>query len=375
MRVRVAAIGLAALGFVSLAHAQPAPCGAPPARDDGWAIAAPAAVGFDPARLCAIPARVADGPTNIHAVLVVRHGKLVFEQYFAGEDERFGRALGRVEFDGKTMHDLRSISKSVTSLLVGIALARHKLARLDTPALDLLPGYADLRTAEKAKIRVRDLLTMSSGLAWEESTRPYTDPENSYMRAVRAPDLNRFVLEQPVEAAPGERFNYNTGGTELIGEIIENATGQPIDGFARTALFEPLGITDYEWLGPPGHPRAGAGLRLRPRDLARLGQLVLQHGKWHGRQIVPAAWIRESTAPHVTTTSAYFYGYLWWLGRTLVAQRETDWIAGFGLGDQRLYIVPRLDLVVVITAGNYKARNQGVVPNDILNRFVLAAVR
>lgn len=374
MRVRAAVIGLAALGWTSLALAQPAPCGAPTGRDDGWALAVPVAVGLDPARLCGIPARVTES-TNIHAVLVVRHGKLVFEQYFAGNDERLGNPLGRIEFDAATPHDLRSISKSVTSLLVGIALAQHKLSSIDVPALDLLPKYADLRTTEKARIRLRDLLTMSSGLAWEESTRPYTDPENSIVRASRAPDRDRFVLEQAVETAPGERFNYSTGGTDLIGTILQKAIGQPLDAFARTELFEPLGITDFEWLGPPGHPRAGAGLRLRPRDLAKIGQLVLQHGKWHGRQIVPAAWIRESTAPHITAGGAYFYGYQWWLGRTVVARREIDWIAGFGLGDQRLFIVPRLDLVVVITAGNYRERLQGIVPNDILNRFVLAAVR
>jgi CubicO group peptidase (beta-lactamase class C family) len=375
MRCRVAAIGLAALVLASPARAQSAACGAPAPRDDGWTVAAPAAVGFDPARLCGIPARVADGATNIHAVLVVRHGKLVFEQYFAGEDERFGAPLGQVSFDAETKHDLRSISKSVTSLLLGVALAHRKIASIDARVLDLLPEYADLRTAEKARIGLLDLLTMASGLAWEESTRPYTDPENSYIRTFWVPDFDRFVLEQPVETTPGERFNYNTGGTDLIGTIIQKATGQQIDVFAWVVLFEPLGITDFEWLGGEGGPRAGDGLRLRPRDLAKPGQLVLQHGRWHGRQIVPAAWIKDSTAPQITATGALFYGYQWWLGRSLIRHREIDWIAGSGLGGQRLYIVPREDLVVVVTAGNYKARNQGLVPTDILNRFVLPAVR
>jgi len=143
----------------------PAHCGAPVATEDGWSIATPDEVGFDPAALCQwSERRIATPRDNIHALLVVRHGKLVFEQYFTGDDERGGRPVGQVTYDPTRLHDLRSVSKTVTALLVGIALAQKQLASLDQPIFDFLPEYADLRTPDKARITLRHLLTMSTGL-------------------------------------------------------------------------------------------------------------------------------------------------------------------------------------------------------------------
>ena len=154
-------------------------CGAPVALNDGWTLAAQAEVGLDAAKLCELNSFIAQWPeANIHAVVVVRNGKLVMERYFAGEDERWGDKLGRVTYGPEVKHDLRSISKSVTSLLVGIARSEGKFPALDFPVFDAFPDYADLRTPEKARITFRDLLTMSSGLAWDEN-RPWNDPRNN----------------------------------------------------------------------------------------------------------------------------------------------------------------------------------------------------
>ncbi len=140
-------------------------------------------------------------------------------------------------------------------------------------------------------------------------------------------------------------------------------------------MFEPLGIADVEWYKyAEGNPSAAAGLRLRPRDLAKIGQLVLQRGSWNGKQIVSSSWIETSTAPQIGAIELNFYGYQFWLGRSLVNRREVLWASAVGLGGQRVYIVPEFDLVVVVNAGLYQSPLQGMVPLTILNQYVLAAL-
>jgi CubicO group peptidase (beta-lactamase class C family) len=377
-------LGILVLTFMahaaSLAQdARPAPatCGAPVATEDGWSIATPAESGFDPAALCQwSEQRIATPRDNIHALLLVRHGKLVFEQYFTGDDEQWGRPLGQVTYDRTMLHDMRSVSKTVTSLLVGIALAQQQLASLDQSIFDFFPEYPDLRTPDKMRITLRHLLTMAMGLDWDETRTPYSDPNNSERRMNRAVDPYRYVLSEPVVTPPGAKYNYSGGATALLGAVVHKATGQRLDEFARTVLFEPLGITDVDWVQlPNGEPAAASGLRLKPRDVAKIGQLVLAHGLWHGRQIVPRDYLDEATAPQIQGAGVFFYGYQMWVGRSLVHKREIDWAAGVGLGGQRVFVIPSLDLVVVMTAGLYTSPLQGTLILDILNDVVLPAVR
>ena len=227
---------------------EPKVCGAPVALNDGWGVAAQADVGFDSAKLCELDSFVAQWPeANIHAVAVVRNGKLVMERYFAGEDERWGDKLGRVAYGPEVKHDLRSISKSVTSLLVGIARSEGKFPALDSSVFNAFPDYADLRTPEKARITFQDLLTMSSGLAWDEN-RPWTDPRNNEAGMILAADPFRYILSQPVAYPPGMVYAYSGGGTSLLGETLVRSTGRSLRDYARDKLFTPLDITDFEWL-------------------------------------------------------------------------------------------------------------------------------
>jgi CubicO group peptidase (beta-lactamase class C family) len=192
-----------------------------------------------------------------------------------------------------------------------------------------------------------------------------------------ASDPYRYALEQKVVAPPGQVWNYSSGSSEVIGAVLRKATGKPLDELARVLLFEPLGIADVEWYPyAQGNPGAAGGLRLRPRDLAKIGQLVLQRGAWNGTPVVPAAWIEAATAPQVSGPDRLSYGYQFWLGRSLVDGRTVDWMMAPGLGGQRLFIVPALDLVVVVNAGLYKSplQAQSGVTMTILNRYVLAAV-
>lgn len=347
------------------------------AIDDGWTRARPDEVGLDGPRLCGTDKFIGQWQqANIHSVVVARHGKLVFERYYTGNDERLGVPIGKVAFGPTVKHDLRSISKSVTSLLIGVALGDGKYPSLDTPVIDRLPQYASLRSADNARITSRHLLTMSAGLEWDED-RPYSDPKNSETMMDNAPDPYAFVLKQPAVAPPGTVYAYSGGGTALLGLVLTTSVGQPIDVYAREKLFQPLHITDTEWgsFSKNGDPAAYAGLRLRPRDMAKLGQLLLAHGKWDERQVVPADWVAESVKPRINGASIYFYGYQWWLGRSFVNGRELLWSAGFGWGGQRLFVVPDLDLVVAITAGHYGGPLQGVIPLGILNNVVLPAAK
>jgi CubicO group peptidase (beta-lactamase class C family) len=169
-----------------------------------------------------------------------------------------------------------------------------------------------------------------------------------------APDPCRYVLGLPVTAPAGQDFFYNTGALTLVSAIIRKIVGRPLDEFAREMLFEPLGITGFEWTRVKGDTDAGGGLRLRPRDMAKIGQLVLAGGRWNGRQIVSKAWIDASMTPRLEATGPYFYGYLWWLGRLLHRGREVHWAAALGRGGQSIRVVPELDLVVAVTAGYYQ---------------------
>lgn len=354
-------------------------CGSPAAIGDGWPTATPESVGLDGARLCGIAARLAASNANVHGVVIARRGTLVFEQYFPGYDEPWGMGGGRHEFDATTRHDMRSVSKSVVSLLVGIAIDRELIKGVDEPVVKFFPDYAAVKSPGWDAITLRHLLTMSSGIKWDEN-RGWKDPENDEPHLGGEADPFRYVLSKPVAAPPDTVWNYNGGGTDLLGNIIERVSGKSLDAFAREALFTPLGISDWEWMKYRNERLASAvGLRLRPRDAAKIGQIVLNKGAWNGKQIVPAKWIEQSVTPRFQAIGyfggLFYYGQQWWMGRTLSADRDVKWIAAMGLGGQRIFIVPELDLVVMTTSGLYGSGRQGQAALDILANFIVPSVR
>jgi CubicO group peptidase (beta-lactamase class C family) len=334
-------------------------CGIPVARDDGWPVASVDEDKLiDRAALCRIADRLADSSTtNVHAVLIARSGKLVFERYFRGSDEVpgliYGRRVANVTFDADTLHDMKSASKSVASLALGIAIDRGLIRGVDEPIFSFFPELSDLRTPEKDGLRLLHALTMSVGLKWVEAT-PDHNYDNDEVRMQMARDPCRYVLGLPVTAPAGQEFFYNTGALQLLSAIIRKATGRPLDEFARETLFEPLGITRVDWDRVRGDSDAGGGLRLRPRDMAKIGQLVLAGGRWNDRQLISKAWIDASMTPRMKAADNLLYGYLWWLGRSRLNGRVVHWTAALGRGGQSIRIVPELDLVVAVTAGYYQ---------------------
>lgn len=336
-----------------------------------------AAAGFDHSTLEALGKRLQSSPkSNIHAILVVRHGGLAFEHYFSGEDERWGDKLGPVDFAAPTLHDLRSATKSVTGLLVGLALDRGLISSLDQPIMSFFPEHGDLHSGGRDRILLRHLLSMSAGLEWDQY-RPVNDPRNNEAGMIRSAEPYRYALERVMVAPPGRKWNYSSGATEILGAILSRAVGMSIDCFAQRTLFQPLGIGKWEWMRFSSQDIASAasGLRLRPRDMAKLGQLVLRRGRWRNEQLVSEQWIDISTSPQILGPEIYFYGYHWILGRSLVGRREVSWAGAVGQGGQRIFILPALDLVVVIAAGLYASPLQYHLPLEILNHHILAALK
>jgi CubicO group peptidase (beta-lactamase class C family) len=374
--------------FSPLSFAADAPCAPPQPSADGWAVATPQASGFDASALCALLADVATGKENVHSVVVERRGRLVAELYRTGLDIPITSFYGLwrpfasdIAFGPTTLHDARSVSKSVVSLLIGIALERGtqgKIKNLTTPVLDFFPELARLRTPERAAITLEHALTMTSGLQWDEAALP-----NDETRLFWKKSIAEFVLDRPLVDAPGQRFHYNSGGTALLADILVRATGMPLKTLARTQLFEPLGITDWDWVTDfHGRELAFTGLRLRPRDMTKLGRLLLNRGQWQGRQIVSAQWIVASTRPNVAagfpprtgTANPSHYGYQWRVGSVDWKGRPLAWAAAFGNGGQRIFVVPELDLTLVVTAGDYGSASIVTYTNQLLAR-VVATVR
>jgi len=340
-----------------------------------WQSIPPEEAGLAPDLAERLDRAVQDGRLpNLHAVVVARAGTLVLERYLDGPDERWGERLGTVAFGPEVKHDLRSISKSIVGLLYGIALAEGRVPALEEPLVDHFP-YPDL-AADPARRRmtVAHALSMTLGTEWDESL-PYTDPRNSEIAMEMAPDRYRFVLERPLVAEPGSRWVYNGGTTALLAHLIAEGTGTPLHDYAREKLFAPLGISDTEWVrGSNGEPAAASGLRMRPRDLARIGQLVLDGGRWGERQVVPAEWLGVSFEPRAPSVEELAYGYQWWLWPR---ERRADgrrWMAAFGNGGQRLTIMPHLGLVVVVMAGKYNQPDAWRLPVTISAEILIPAL-
>ncbi len=256
-------------------------------------------------------------------------------------------------WQGSDLHTLQSVTKSVTATLFGIAQARGELKGMDTPLLSYFTAY-DLGAVD-ARLRqatLADLLTMRSGIEWHESDRPM-DSTNTTLQLEQSPDWIRFTLRQPMDAAPGTKWVYNSGGSQLMSEVIRSATGEHADRYAARHLFQPLGIETFHWKRTPtGHPDTEGGLYLRAVDLAKIGQLYLDDGMWRGKRLLPAGWAREATSRHVQNVapnpSSPGYGYQWWR----YDRRGTEVWAGNGFGGQFLVILPQQRMVGVINAWN-----------------------
>lgn len=369
--VRLAAL-LSAL-LLAISAPAGAGAGAAPADAGDWPRASLADSGLAADRLTALAADVRGGKfIKIGSVLVARHGRLVYEEYFDGGAD--------------TLRDTRSATKSITDVLTGIAIDEKKLRGVDARVLELLPQRAArLQNPDprKTRITIEDLLTMSSPLEcddWNDASRG--NEERMYL----VEDWAQFILDLPIrgrmhvgENPPpppfGRYFSYCTGGVFVLSEVLTRVTGMRTDRYAQARLFDPLGIRNVSWVfSPLGVPQTGGGLRLRSRDLLKIAQLYLDGGRWSGRQIVSAAWVKASTTPHAQIDESTNYGYLWWLKSFGSAGHTHAAFFMTGNGGNKVVAIPDLDLAVVITSSNYNAHGMHEQTEKILDDYVLAAV-
>jgi CubicO group peptidase (beta-lactamase class C family) len=337
---------------------------------DGWETADLATAHLDAERIKDLLERIRNNTyKNIHSVLLVKNGKLVVEEYFPGQQEDGKHQT----FTQDTLHEIHSATKSINSILIGIAIDQKLIRSVDEKISTFFPEYADIfADGKRDAICLKHLLSMTAGLSWDEWTNSYSDVRNDHVAMNRSNDPVRYTLERPVVAAPGTKFAYSSGVSMVLGEIIHKVSGLRADKFAERHLFAPLGISEYSWLKyPNGVVQTGGGLSLRPRDMAKIGYLVLQGGRWQGKQIVNERWLEESLKQHAPDAA---YGYQWWLGQLQAGDRKVAVGGAQGRGGQFILVMPSIQMVAVFTGWN-DGNELGVQPFDMLRRFIFPALK
>jgi hypothetical protein len=357
----------------------------------GWRKATPASLGIEEARLEALDADIASGKYPlVDSLLVIRCGEAVYERKYAHD---YGKIYGKEAHEKGPLnarltgpynyfdphwhpyyhetdeHSMQSVSKTVTSVTLGIAITRKEFTvGLETPVLKYFDASKVANVDERKRhMTIRDVLTMSTGLDWDEEVA-YDDPKNAASLMEATDDWVQFVIDRPMAHEPGKVFAYSSGATELLAYIFKKQTGQDIEEYAKKYLFTPLGIEHYDWKRTPmGLVDTEGGLYLRAEDLAKIGYLYLHDGIWAGKQIVSADWVKQSLTPRVDAGDKWKYGFQWWLLPHGVPQRLA-WAAR-GFGGQSLLVFPEDDLIVVMTAWNILGDDDGI-RRDAIQRIL-----
>lgn len=280
---------------------------------------------------------------RLESFLIIKDQKLILEEYFYG-------------YDRAQLHPIHSCTKSITSLLIGVSLDRHKMMNVDQTIFNFFEQCDSLITPEKEQITLKQVLTMTAGLQEDDDFEVH-DPD----------ELVKQILSQPLESTPGEEFTYNNNCTNLLGGIIYTLENKQADEFAKEVLFNKLGISEFSWEKEDGALRCHSELYMKPRDMAKIGLLVLQNGSWNGEQIVPKEWTAESTKPYVAESEFFDYGYQWWYRSTgnrswwenpvHGSKNEHDMFLALGYGGQFIMVIRDLNMVIVTTSSDYNEDN------------------
>lgn len=324
---------------------------------------------------------------EVHSMLIYKDGNLVLEEYFEGHRYQWdapGHYGEYVTWDRTMQHCIHSDTKSIVSLCIGIAIDQGFIESVQQSIFDYLPNYQEYNVNNKEYITIEHLLTMTSGLRWEEWGKSLGSVENDQIGIWFWEDgpMN-YVLSRDFVAEPGTRFNYSGGDIQILVEVLENASGMRLDEFSRKYLFEPLGIATFDWwlIFPNGGQIQGAGgLKMTPRDMVKVGALMLNNGSWNGEQIISEDWIDKCKIPFQYNRDIKVpgedlgklgYSYTWWTKEFSYGNEMINLITAIGWGGQKIMIFPELDMVVVFTGANY---DSNVHNFKIIERYILPSL-
>lgn len=329
----------------------------PPNLHDGLITGSLTKAGLDSALLNEMMHNIVAGVyRNVRSVLIIKGGKLVFEEYFYG----YGR---------DSLQELRSATKSIVSALTGIAINQGYIKSVNVKVLPYFPQYTLANNSElKQRITIKDLLSNQSGLNYDEAYPKAIGNENTMSYT---DDWVKYTLDLPMLDTPGTKGRYASGNPITMGRIIEIATHQSLHNFAAKKLLGPLGITNFNWNFKPDKSNSEnyCEIYLRPRDMAKFGLLYLNNGQWNGKQVEPADWVKESTSKQ-SVVQGVDYGYLWWLKYLDAGPTRFYSVGAQGNGGQKIYFFKKQDMVVVITGGNYNSQS----PSDaLIKKYILPA--
>jgi CubicO group peptidase (beta-lactamase class C family) len=331
---------------------------------------------------------------EVHALLIFKDDKLVFEEYFPGHLYAWDGPNHHgawVNYDPEREHNIHSVGKSITSASVGIAIEAGFIESVEQSIFEYLPEYQHLNTDGKDEITIEHLLTMTSGLEWEEWDVPYSNAENDVIRLwMECDDQVECILEVPLVSKPGQTFTYSGGNMILLGEIVKNATGRDMEAFANEYLFAPLGIDPVEWVRfDSGVIYAGGDQELTPREMVKFGVTYLNNGVWAGQQMVSADWVEHSATPYPGPDNSWLnnalrpippgngiwgqrgYAYTWYTHDFSEAGEALPAYWADGWGGQEIVVFPEQDAVVVFTGGNYTSAPSAF---KILQEYVFPAL-
>ncbi len=345
---------------------------------DDWRRATLDEFGINSTRIGMMNNTIVTQDIGVDSIHIIRHGYLVYERYFE-------------YYNHSNLHHLMSVTKSVTSILVGIAQAEGFISDLDEPVLEIFTdrNFSNVDSRKEA-LTIRHLLQMRSGLEWNSQDVPFligtidkhdydlvtnisnwwdlfpSNPVIDWNLMIHSPDWIQFVLDKPMVADPGTEFYYNSGCSHLLSAIIAKKTGMNTERFAKQYLFDPLNINNYTWQNDSQSlSMGGFGLWLQPNDMAKIGYLCLNNGQWNGEEIIPPDWIFDSTQDYSPGSG---YGYQWWTFYD--SDHESSYYKAIGFGGQYIIVIPDASVVVVLTSSEFHNSN----PNALFVSYILHSI-
>lgn len=360
----------------------------PKSINDGIQVGTLYEVNIDTILIASAVGKIFSGKYNeVHSMLIFKDKKLVFEEYFQGHRYKWDAPNHHgemVNWDKFTPHHIMSATKSITSMCIGIAIEKGYIKSVNQPISDYLPEYKHLLINGKEKITIEHLLTMTSGLEWDEWGAPLSSSKNDLVGLwVYCEDPVNCILECDLKNEPGTNFTYSGGNMVLLSEIIKAATNMDIDEFSKKYLFESLGVDSSVWVQrfDNGMIYSGGGLIITPREMVKIGAAVLNNGNWNGKQIISEEWIKKCYSEYGNNnginipgqaSGRHGYSYSWWLKSYTKSGKKSNMYNAGGWGGQEIIVIPELNTVVVFTGGTYTSN---VKVFDLLENYIIPAIK